>query len=197
MSSSPAYDEHGDLSGIITVIRDDNERTMLDREARRRELQAETLALLGAQALRQHTDSGPSATAVIAEAVDATRRLLRADLVIVLDVIDGADDLEVRASSPPTKEHVLVPAGSRSFSGYVALARKVVVVDNCEHDRRFDSSTSVAIAPSASAIGAPVFGPRGIVGVLTAASKTPGQFSQGNAHLIQCMANIIGTALLE
>ena len=197
VSATPVYDEHGDISGIITVINDDNERTMLEREARKHELQEETVALLGAQALRQHTDRGPSATVVIAEVLDATRRLLRADMVIMLDVVAGADDLEVRAASPPTDERVTVPAGSQSFSGYVALARKAVVVDNCAHDRRFDSTMSAAIAPSASCVGAPVFGPRGVVGVLTAASRTPGQFAPSDGHVIQCMANIIGTALLE
>jgi GAF domain-containing protein len=197
INAGPAYDEHGVLSGIVAVISDKTERTQLEREARTRELQAETLALLGVQALRQRMHRGQAAAVIVTEAVDATRRLLGADRAMVFDMIASSNELEVRASSPPNDERVMVPAGSRSFSGYVALARKVVVVGNSKHDRRFDSGASAALAPNASAIGAPIFGPHGIVGVLTAESESLDRFDHNDAHLIQSMANIIGVALLE
>jgi GAF domain-containing protein len=161
-----------------------------------RERQADTLALLGAQALRQRGDPPAAATLILTEAVDATRRLLQADHAIVLDVITGADELHVRAASPLLDERIPVPSGSRSFAGYTALARKVVVVDNTEYDRRFDPRPTQPGGPTASAIGAPIFGADGICGVLVAESSIPNRFDQGDAHFIQGMANIIGTAVL-
>jgi GAF domain-containing protein len=128
--------------------------------------------------------------------VEATRRLLHADHAIVLDLIPDANELRVRAASPPIDEAVVVPAGSASFAGYTALARKVVVVDNTKYDRRFDAYPIHTEPPTMAAIGAPIFGPDGIHGVLIAESSTLNRFGPGDAHFIQGMANIIATALL-
>ncbi|MEY2581488.1 MAG: hypothetical protein QOE09_1337 [Ilumatobacteraceae bacterium] len=196
VTSEPALDEHGVVVGLVAVISDQTERTQLDRDLRTRQLQVETLALLGAQALRQRVDAGTAATLILSEVVETTRRLLHADRARIFDVIGADGELEVRAASPSVNERIFVPAGSRSFPGYVALARKAVVVDNTGFDRRFDSDEGPG-ASLPSAIGAPVFGPNGIVGVLVAESSTPDRFHHDGAHFIQGMANIIGTALLE
>jgi GAF domain-containing protein len=71
-----------------------------------------------------------------------------------------------------------------------------VVVDNTEHDGRFDACASPGLVPACSAIGAPVFGADGIAGVLLAESSTPDTFGHDDAHFIQAMANIVGTALI-
>ncbi len=196
LTSGPALDEHGTLVGVVAVISDETERDQRDRQLRTLELQAETLALLGAQALRQRMDLSDGATLIVTEAVEATRRLVGADRAIVLEMIEGANELQVRAASPDIEEQVVVPAGSRSFAGYITLARRVVVVDDSSYDRRFDACETPITKPTASAIGAPIFGPDGIVGVLTAESATPNRFDHGDAHFMQGMANIIGTALL-
>jgi PAS domain S-box-containing protein len=196
LTSGPVLDEEGSLVGLVAVISDQTERDQLDHDLQTRERQAETLALLGAQALRQRMDPAVAATLIVTEAVEATRRLLGADRAMVLDLIADANELHARAASPQIDERIVVPAGSRSFAGYIALARKVVIVENTEYDRRFDASTP-AVAPTASAIGAPIFGPGGIVGVLTAESSTPNGFHRVDAHFIQEMANIVGFALLD
>jgi GAF domain-containing protein len=87
-----------------------------------------------------------------------------------------------------------VPFGTRSFAGYVALAGKVVIVEDMNLDERFDPCPS---SHNASAIGAPIFGPVGLYGVLAAESSTPGRFDQTAHHFVQGMANIIATALLR
>lgn len=88
-----------------------------------------------------------------------------------------------------------VPAGCRSFAGYVALAGKAVVADDTQHDPRFDGWSTPSNPSNGSTIGAPIFGSAGIVGVLIAESATPGTFDHGDAHFIQSMANIIGSVL--
>jgi GAF domain-containing protein len=196
VTSAPALDEDGALVGLVSVVSDETERHRIDRELRTRQRQAETLALLGVQALRQRAEPTAGATPILTEAVEATRRLLDADRAVVLDLIANANELHMRAASPHIDERIVLPAGSRSFAGYTALARKVVIVENAEHEQRFDPSPMQLGGATAAAIGAPIFGPDGIVGVLIASSSTPNRFDHGDAHFIQGMANIIGTALL-
>jgi GAF domain-containing protein len=114
----------------------------------------------------------------------------------MLDLIAHAGELRLRAASPPIDEQIIVPAGSRSFPGYVVLARKAVVVDDTEYDKRFDPGAEPG-AHLASAIGAPIVGPTGIVGILIAESSTPASFDHEDVHFVQGMANIIGTAILD
>ncbi|MEY2438079.1 MAG: hypothetical protein QOF97_2915 [Acidimicrobiaceae bacterium] len=196
LTSAAAFDENGAIVGFVGVISDQTERDERDRGQQTRERQAETLALLGSQALRRRADRGVGAKLVLTEAVEATRRLLGADRAMVLDMHADADELRLRAASPQVDVSITVPSGSRSFAGYTALARKVVVVDNAEHDQRFDAFPGQQGGATASAIGAPVLGPHGICAVLVAESSTPKRFDDGDAHFIQGMANIIGTALL-
>ena len=129
--------------------------------------------------------------------MEATRRLLEADRVAVLDVLTGNDELEVRTASPPLPEQMMVASGSGSFAGYVALARKVVVVDDTRADARFEATPIWPGLPANSAIGAPIFGPAGIRAVLTAESSTYGRFERSADHFVQGIANIIGTVLLS
>jgi PAS domain S-box-containing protein len=196
LTSAPVIDAAGEVAGFVGIISDQSEVDQLGRDLRTRERQAETLALLGAQAIRQRTDPSRGVALILTEAVEATRRLLDADDAIVLEVIAGANELHVRAAAPEADEGITVPAGSRSLAGYITLARKVVVVDDTEHDRRFDPCPKKPGAEIASAIGAPIFGLDGISGVLLAQSSEPNRFAHGDAHFIQGMANIIGTALL-
>jgi PAS domain S-box-containing protein len=196
LTAAPVLDDHHALVGFVGVVSDQTERDKRDGDVKTRERQAETLALLGSQALRQRVDPLVAATLIVSEAVEATRRLLQADQAMVLDLIAEADELEIRAASPQIDERVAVPSGSQSFAGYLTLARKVVVVDNVQHDRRFDPRPTQPGGPTGSAIGAPIFGPEGLCGVLIAESSTTNRFDHGDAHFIQGMANIIGTALL-
>ena len=198
LTCAPALDEHGTVVGLVAVVNDQTERHQRDRTTRKREIQFETLALLGTQALRRRpVDPADPAVPVVTEVVTATRRLLRADRAVVFDLVEGTNELEMRASSPRIDARVVVPSGSGSFAGYVALARKVVLVVNADHDGRFDACSTPALGPSASAIGAPIFGPSGIIGVLVAESSAPNSFDSDDTHLMQGMANIIGTALVR
>jgi PAS domain S-box-containing protein len=196
-TSAPVLDEDGELVALVAVITDRTERNRQEHVLRTRELQMETLALLGTQALRQHGEPRAGAALVLTEAVEAARRVLGADEVLVLDVVSEADKLCVVAGSPTAAQGLMVPSGSRSFAGYVVLARKAVVMADAAQERRFDIRASPAPEQLGSAIGAPVFAPDGIVGVLTATHRAAHQFDHGDAQFLQGMANIIGTALLS
>jgi putative methionine-R-sulfoxide reductase with GAF domain len=88
-----------------------------------------------------------------------------------------------------------VRAGSRSLAGYTALTRTVVVVEDANHERRFERGRLAADRETVSAIAAPVFGPAGVRAVLTAQSSTPQQFDRSACQFMQCIANVIGAAL--
>jgi PAS domain S-box-containing protein len=196
LTTTPLLNATGRYDGAVALVNDITARTQNDRKARTRDLQAETIALLGAQALRQRTNPHIAATQIVTEVVDATRRVLGADRASVLDLLADAGKLRLRAASPPIDEQIVVPAGSRSLPGYVVLARRAVVVDNTVFDKRFDLGEEPGACP-ASAIGAPILGPAGIVGILIAESSTPASFDHDDVHFVQSMANIIGTAILD
>ena len=188
-------DDDNEIVGLVAIVRDQTERTQLERDAHKRKLQAETLALLGAQALREQTAPRLVVDRLMSEAVDATRRLLAADDAVVLECDHGREELRLRMSSPPTEDVIVVPPNSQSFAGYVTLARKAVVVDDTSYDGRFETCHTPTGAPAASAVGAPIFGPGGIVGVLVAHSATTDKFDEVDAHFVQGVANIVGTTL--
>jgi PAS domain S-box-containing protein len=196
LTTVSAFDEDGGHVGFVGVITDESQREQRERRQQGRERQAETLALLGTRALRLQPDRGRGATTVVTEAVEAARRLLEADRAMVLVTDPGDTHLHVRSWSPKRDEAISVPHGSRSFAGYTALARKVIVVGDAESDGRFESQPTTPGPPAVSAIGAPIFGPEGINGVLVAESFTADHFSDADAHFVQSLANIIGTALV-
>jgi GAF domain-containing protein len=131
------------------------------------------------------------------EALETIGRVLEAELVAVIDRAPSTGELQVRAMSPPGREPMMLPSGSRSFPGYVALARKVVVVDNARHDRRFEITSTHTGFQTASAIGAPIFGPGAIHGVLTAESSKPKAFDHSDGHFVQGIANVIGVIVTD
>jgi PAS domain S-box-containing protein len=193
VTATPTRGADDELVGYVGVVRDQTEPDRLERELRARERQAETLALLGAQALGRSDTQG--ASTLLAEVAQATRRLLQADRAAVLEIVATEHHLVVRADSPALREGLTLPLGSGSFTGYVALAAKVIVVDDIGTDRRFDPHPLSATLATSAAIGAPIFGEDGVKGVLIAASSTPSRFRQEDAHFIQGMANIVASAL--
>jgi GAF domain-containing protein len=191
VTGSPVLDSHGDLVGLISVLSDNSEKRRLEHEVRTQDQQAETVALLGARALRSTTNDE---NMVLTEVVEGTRRVLQSEHSFLLEVVPGRDELVMRASSPPIDTPWIIPAGSRSFAGYAALAAKVVVVTDASRDRRFDKVSEARYAIT-SAIAAPVFGPSGVGGVLIAASTESHKFNESDTHFMQSMANVVGIAL--
>ena len=193
MTSAPVFDEAGDLVALIAIYRDLTEQIRIDRDVRARNLQMETIAVLGAHALRRGRHSGMDAATVLAEVLEAVRRVLDTDRAAVLEVVTDGPDLRPLSVSPPYDERRTVPSGSRSLPGYAALARKVVHVDDLGRERRFDLGASEK--PPGSAIAAPVFGPTGVRAVLTAESSVPHHFDGSAVDFMQALANVVGTAL--
>jgi PAS domain S-box-containing protein len=192
LTGAPVLDSHGALTGVIAVLSDITERDRLEQEVQTRELQAETVALLGARTLRSDPNEVPL---ILTEAVEAVRRVLQSERTALFEFVEGRDELTARASSPHIDESVKIPSGSRSLPGYTALAGKVVLLEDARRDRRFDISPFALTLGISSAIAAPVFGPSGVCGVLVAAHTLPHKFDVSAGQFMQSVANVVGITL--
>jgi PAS domain S-box-containing protein len=189
-TTTPVFGDDGRLVGRINVIHDLTERRQMDENLHTSDLRASAIAVLGARALAKGSDSASSDDTLLHEIVEATRRLLGADRATVAEV-DGDSKLVVRATSPEGGP-VTVPSGSSSLAGYTMLARSVVVVEDVPSERRFDT-TSLA-GRTRSAIAAPVFGPGGSRGALTAECAEVRSFDRSATDFMQAIANVVATA---
>lgn len=178
-------DDAGKPIGIVSVVHDQTELDRLRRDLRNREVQAEALAGLGAHALRAADDPVGLADVVV-EAVDTARRLVRADQATAFLVTGDAASLEVHPALPP-----LGPLGpiERTVASFVRLARQAVLVRDTSIDPRFDTDSAC------SALGVPIGGPRGVVGVLVAVSDAPDRIDPASVHFLQSIANLGGAFL--
>jgi PAS domain S-box-containing protein len=194
ITSSPAFDQHAALVGFVGVISDQTVRDQLDRDMQKRERQAEALVLLSAEALRE-PDRHSRAALVVTEGLEATRRLLQAERAILFDVT-ASNELHADAATPALHEHVTVPHGRRSFAGYVAHVRTLVLVDDASSDPRFDSPPTQQVGATVSAIGVPIFAADDLCGVLIAESTAPAQFNRSDGDYLQNVASLIAATRL-
>ena len=189
VDAAPAHAGDGTWMAAVAVATPVSEERRLEHLREGLAQQLETLALLTKRAMEPG-----SAEELLNEALGAVRRLLGADGVAVLDVVPGKDVLRIRSSLPSVRPGTTVPSGSRSLAGYVALAGRVVVVDDAARERRLEVTTVWGEFAVRSAIGAPVHGRDGIIAVLTAGSTEPGRFDVSASHFVQSVANVMGLA---
>jgi PAS domain S-box-containing protein len=190
-TTTPVAAADGELIGRINVIRDLTEQRQLEEDLHTRQLRGSAIAVLGARALGRGRDSASSDEVLLRDAVEATRRLLDADRAGYLEVNEDGS-LSPRMSDSEVFVSTL-PPGTGSLAGFTVLARTAVVVDDIAMERRFDVD---AFPPGTrSAIAAPVFGPFGVRGVLSAGRGPADSFDDAAADFVQAMANVIGVAL--
>jgi PAS domain S-box-containing protein len=190
-TTTPVRSADGELVGRINVIRDLTAQRRTDDELRIRRLRGSALAVFGARALGRGRDHNSSDEVLLRDAVEATRRLLDADRAGYLEVNEDGS-LSPRTMASDVFVPVL-PAGTGSLAGFTVIARGTVVVDDIALERRFNVD---AFSPGTrSAVAAPVFGPFGVRGVLSAGRGPANSFDDAAADFVQAMANVIGTAL--
>ncbi|MHB8465118.1 MAG: PAS domain S-box protein [Acidimicrobiales bacterium] len=192
-SSGPIVSDEGEVIGMIAVFSDQTEHLRLEREVQTHDIQAETVALLGAHALSR-TAREAEVTPVLVEIVEATRRVLEAQRSAIVQ-IEPDGRLTVRVTSPEADPRAVVGAGSHSLSGYTAIAGRVIVVEDTNRERRFDTGP-LRGRDARSAIAAPVFAIGGAVNaVLMAEDSAPRRFGRSAVHFMQAMANVVGAAV--
>jgi PAS domain S-box-containing protein len=195
MTSSPVLSEQNEIIGLIAVFTDLTESMGMRDRLRAREQELETIALLGAHALRRRGGVASAMEAMLSEALDSIRRVAQADRAMVFEVASGRAELVSRCASPPATEPVVMPAGSRSLAGYTAMVRRTVLVEDTTMERRFDRYSMHTTTGTGSAIAAPVFGPNGVRAVLVVERTAAQAFRQSEMHFVESMANVVGAAL--
>jgi|GEM_PF-2808245 len=195
MTSAPVFGERADIIGLIAVFTDLTERQELQDELRARELELETISLLGAHALRRTTRAASATDAIVAEGLETIRRVAQVDRTMLLDVASGSAELVLRCASPSITDRVVLPVVGRSLAGYTAMMRRTVVVEHARTDKRFDSMAPFRSVAPGSAMAAPVFGSGRVRAVLVAEAAAAGAFPPSEVHFIESVANVIGAAL--
>jgi len=197
MTSAPVFGEGANIIGLIAVFSDLTESQELQDELRARELELETISLLGSHALRRTTGAASTTDAIVAEGLETVRRVAQVDRIMLLDVASGSAELVLRCASPSIADRVVVPVGGRSLAGYSAMMRRTVVVEDARTDKRFDSMSPFRSWAPGSAIAAPVFGSGRVRAVLVAEGATARAFPLAEVHFMESVAHVIGAALLD
>ncbi len=193
ITGAPVRDDHGELVGLIAVLSDNSEKHRIEQDVRSQEQQAETVALLGAHAL-QH--SARDDDLILTEILESTRRVLQCERAAILEATPAGDEFIIRQSSPASEvDGTAVPSGSRSLTGYTALAGKVVFIDDVRRDRRCEVYALPGRDRILSAVAAPVLGPHGVLGVLIAGDSMPHRFGRSAVPFMQSIANVVGVVL--
>jgi PAS domain S-box-containing protein len=101
VTSAPVFGERADLIGLIGIFTDLTASQELEDELRARELELETLSLLGSHALRRTTRASSTTDSIVAEGLETIRRVAQVDRITLLDVASGSAELVLRALLPP------------------------------------------------------------------------------------------------
>jgi PAS domain S-box-containing protein len=132
-------------------------------------------------------------------AVDAVAKVLGNECAKVLELLPGEHRLLLKAGVG-WKEGLVgratVEAERESQAGYTLLAGEPVIVEDVTVETRFRSSHLLRDHGLVSGIGCPIFIPAGEpYGVLSSHSQTRRQFSNDDAHFLESVANILGSAI--
>jgi PAS domain S-box-containing protein len=178
VASAPVHDEDGDVVGVATTVSDESAAATAEQAARARELQADTVARLGARALAVR--DGAAGALTVSEVLGAARRVLGAQRACLVD-----ESLALVESSAVPEAG---PSVETSIVDYVLRSQQLIVVDDASSDRRFDADPD----GPASAIAAPVHGASRVRGVLVVTSERTHALDAQAGSFVQGLANVVG-----
>ncbi|HET7583757.1 MAG TPA: ATP-binding protein [Gemmatimonadaceae bacterium] len=177
----------------ISTVRDVTDARSSVRALEAGVRQQTAIARLGERAL-----IGIDLEQLMQEAVELAARGLGAELCKLLTVIPGTDELLLRGSvgwPPDLIGHTRVPGGHRSVAGYTLLASGPVVVEDLEHDSRFEETEFLREQGAHSGVSVIMYGHDGPFGVLGVHTREYRHFSDDDVAFVQEVANVLSTAL--
>lgn len=126
---------------------------------------------------------------LLAELLERTRELLRADTAAVLLVDPGGTELVATAGSgleQEVRQGVRLPIG-RGFAGRVAALQEPVTIEHVDHTNVLNPI--LLTKHIASVLGVPMINRGQVIGVLHVGTLTPRQFSPDDIELLQLVAD--------
>jgi PAS domain S-box-containing protein len=184
---------HPTASGISIYYREVTERHRAAEERDRSARRSAAVAELGVRALATN-----DVQAVMDDAAVRVAQMLRADIVGLVEILPGGEDLLLRAGHGWTRSEVgkvSAPAGRGSLVGYTLMEREPVVSDDLATDDRFTISKFLAAEQPASGVSVVIGGrdePFGAIGAFSHERRT---FSQDDVNFLQSVANVLATAV--
>ena len=183
-----------DSQRIYTVVlRDATDRRQLEEELKHRVDQQTVVADLGTHALR-----AIDVADLMDEAVFLVAKTLAVEYCNVLEWIPGQSAFHLSAGSGWNDGLVgslVVPGGADSQAGYTLLSDTPVIVSELATDTRFSGPQLLldhSVVSGVSVCINGLEGPLGVLGVFTTRCRT---FARDDVHFIQCIANVIATAI--
>jgi len=153
--------------------------------------QQAAVAELGQRAL-----GGLALEELVDQAVAVAARELEAEFVSVLELTGDRRGLLIRAGHgwPEGVVGGVLPSDDDAFPAFALGSDGPVVVDEFATETRFAPSAVQRELGIASALAAPIGSAGGHFGVLGVHSREPCSFGPDDAHFVQALANVVGTA---
>ena len=173
----------------IMVMRDIRERRTAEAETTRHIARQEVIAEFGQLALRE--DSFDLLLEAAVEHVEAT---LGVEGVYILELRAGEEDLVIRAGGAGLGRNAThVARGSRagSHARYVMQTGEPVLVEDFEHETRFEADTYLNDRGIRSALSVAIPGQLHAFGVLGIASSAPRAFKTESVSFLTAIATIL------
>jgi diguanylate cyclase (GGDEF)-like protein/PAS domain S-box-containing protein len=184
------FDEEGERRwhGVMSDITD---QKRAEAELERRAAQQAAVARLG-----EHALEGASTLDVMQEAIAAAAELVDVEIAAVLELLDGGEELEIRATRGLPGQSVghRLPSGTRSQAGYAIQTGAPVIVEDWEDERRFRRSEILTAHGVRSGLSVMIEGRNGPFGILGLHTTQPRTFSTGDVDFVQSLANVLGDA---
>jgi two-component sensor histidine kinase len=162
-------------------------------EAHKLRRQVSTLSEFGKRALRSD-DIGAllqEATRLVSDAIDV-------DLVKVLELLPGGENLLVRAGvnwNPGVVGHAEIPAHEGSSAGYALHKNEPVITEDTERETRFEIPELLVEHSVRSTVNVVIRGEDGAFGVLEVDSRQLRKFEQDDIDFLQNYANLLASAI--
>jgi len=158
---------------------------LLEAEAKRRQ-EAETLRDIAAV-----LNSSLNLEEVLEQVMAEVQRLLEAESASVLLYDPTSDDLGFAAASTANPEILIgkrLPT-TAGIAGWVMQNRQAIVVDNAQHDPRFDHRIDTLMKQTTrSLLAVPLIFKDTIIGVIEVVNRVKGGFDQYDLEMLQVLA---------
>ncbi len=192
VSLTPLRDRNDALIGYVGVSSDVTERVQARQDLETRARQQMAIASLGSKALVE-----PLVSSLMQEAVELLAKTLGVEFASVLQLLPEQERFLMKAQTgwkAPLREAVTTDPHA-SMAGYTMSLKAPVVMDDAEHEARFEVPSLFTERSIRSGITVPIPGPSQPYGVLAVHSKQRQRFTQDDVYFCESIANVIADAL--
>jgi two-component sensor histidine kinase len=184
--------ELGPLRGRALELRSRNVQAQSEIADKLRK-QVSTLAKFGGRALRTE-DIG----ALLQEATELVSDAIDVELVKVLELLPGGQDLLVRAGvnwRPGVVGHATIPAQGGSAAGHALRTDRPVISEDINTENRFSIPELLREHRVKSTVNVVIRGDNQPFGVLEVDSRKPRRFGHDDIDFLQNYANLLAVAI--